>query len=64
MDYKDWLQFFPETVSGLPQSGKPEGMNMETGDAQWPSAHHRYEGSNSHDFNSGHGASKWVPMWI
>jgi len=42
MDYKDWIQFLPETLGGMPRSGKPEGMNMETGDQFWSSLHQRY----------------------
>ncbi len=43
-DYKNWLPLLPETVGGMPQSGKPDGMNMESGDVKWSSVHQRYEG--------------------
>ncbi len=47
LDYKDWIQLLPETVGGLSRHGKPDGMNMETGDMKWSSVHQNYGDPNA-----------------
>jgi len=46
-DYKVWKPLLPETVAGMPKSGEPEGMNMETNGQTWSMLHQRYAGDNA-----------------
>jgi len=41
-DYKAWVPLLPDTLAGLSQSGKPDGINMETSGKKWSSLHQRY----------------------
>ena len=41
-DYKQWIPLLPETLGGLAQSGKPEGVNMEMGGQSWSSLQQKY----------------------
>lgn len=43
-DYKAWVPLLPDTLAGLNQSGKPNGINMETNGKKWSSLHQRYSG--------------------
>jgi hypothetical protein len=46
-DYKSWIPLLPKTVSGLPQAGEPDGMNMESEGQKWSMLHQRYAGDNT-----------------
>ncbi len=41
-DYKQWIPLLPETLGGLAQSGKPDGVNMEMGGQSWSSLQQKY----------------------
>ncbi len=41
-DYKKWTPLLPETLGGLPQSGQPNGVNMEMGENSWSSLEQKY----------------------
>ena len=41
-DYKTWKPVLPEKVAGMPRSGEPDGMNMESNGQKWSMLHQRY----------------------
>lgn len=41
-DYKQWIPLLPGKLGGLPQSGKPDGMNMEMGGQSWSTVQQKY----------------------
>ncbi len=41
-DYKQWIPLLPETLGGLAQSAKPDGINMEMGGQSWSSLQQKY----------------------
>jgi hypothetical protein len=41
-DYKQWIPLLPMTLGGLPQSGQPNGVNMEMGENSWSSLEQKY----------------------